>query len=98
MVDSESSPGSYKTLKVSIGAIIQNPEMLEFVPDQLKTRKMCKTAVKKLPFGLRYVRNRYKTQNMWYKAVDNYFHSLKFSLDCWRLEKYVMRPLIFKIL
>ena len=64
MVHSENSPGSYKTLKVSIGAIIQNREMLEFVPDQLKTREMCKTEVKKLPFVLRYVCNRCKTQNM----------------------------------
>ena len=32
MVESENSPDNYKTLKISIGAIIRNPEMLELVP------------------------------------------------------------------
>ena len=45
-------------MKISIGAIMKNPEMLRFVPDHLKTKKMCKYAVKKLLFILGY----YKTQ------------------------------------
>ena len=49
-----------KTLKISIRAIIKDPEMLEFVPDHLT--KMCKHAVKKLPFLIKYVPDRYKTQ------------------------------------
>ena len=33
MVDSEYSTGNYKSLKISIGAIMKNPEMLRLVPD-----------------------------------------------------------------
>ena len=40
----------YKSVKIRIGAVIRNPEMLKFVPDLLKTKKMCKHAVKQLPF------------------------------------------------
>ena len=46
MVDREYSFGNYKTLKISIGAIIQISEMLRFVPDSLKTKKMCNYAFK----------------------------------------------------
>ena len=38
----------YKSLNISIGAVMKNPEMLELVLDHLKTKKMCKHAVKKL--------------------------------------------------
>ena len=55
MVDSEYSPDNYKSSKISIGAIIKNPDMLKFVPDHLKTKKMCKHAVRKLPFVTIYV-------------------------------------------
>ena len=44
-----------KSLSISIGTVMRNPEMLKFVPDHLKTKKMCKHAVKKLPYLLRYV-------------------------------------------
>ena len=44
-----------KSIKISIGAVMKNPEMLRIVPDHLKTTKMCKHAVKKLPFVIRYV-------------------------------------------
>ena len=37
-----------KTLKVSIGAIIKDTEMLRLVPDHLKNKKMCKHAAKKI--------------------------------------------------
>ena len=40
---------SISLLNISIGTVIKNPEMLNFVPDHLKTKKMCKHAVKKLP-------------------------------------------------
>ena len=39
MVDSESSMEIYKFEKISIGAVIKNPEILKFVPDHLKTKK-----------------------------------------------------------
>ena len=39
MVDSEYSPGNYKSLKISIVAAIKNLEMQRFIPDHLKTRR-----------------------------------------------------------
>ena len=38
--------GIYKSLNVSIGIVMEIPEMLKFVPDYLKTKKMCKHAVR----------------------------------------------------
>ena len=29
----------YKSLNITIGAVMKNPEMLKFVPDHLKTKK-----------------------------------------------------------
>ena len=45
----------YKSLNISIGTAVRNPEMLKFVSDYLKTKKICKHAVKKLPSVIRYV-------------------------------------------
>ena len=53
MFDSEYSTDGYKYPKGSIGAIMKNAEMLEFIPDYLKTKKMCKHAVEKLPFVIK---------------------------------------------
>ena len=64
MVDSEYRRDNIKALKITIGAIIQNPEMLWFVPDHFKTKKMSKNAVKKLRFVLRYFSDHYKTQRI----------------------------------
>ena len=55
MVGSGYSTDNYKSSKISIGAIIKNPEMLKFVPDHLKTKTTCKHTVRKLPFVIRYV-------------------------------------------
>ena len=38
MVDSEYSTSIYKSLKISIGAVIKNPEMLKFVSVHRKTK------------------------------------------------------------
>ena len=35
MVDSEYSINIYKSLKLCIGAVMKNPEVLKFVPDHL---------------------------------------------------------------
>ena len=40
----------YKSVKISIGVVMRNPNMLKFVPDHLKTKKMCKHEAKKLRF------------------------------------------------
>ena len=61
MVGSEYSTNIYKSLKISMGVVMRNPEMLKFVPNHLKTKKMFKNAVKKLSFVIRYVLDRYKT-------------------------------------
>ena len=55
MVDNRNKSDNYKPLKISIGTIIKDLEMLRFVPDHLKTKKMCKNAVKKLLFIIKYV-------------------------------------------
>ena len=39
MVYSEYSTNIYKSLKISIGIVMRNLEMLKFVPDRLKTKK-----------------------------------------------------------
>ena len=36
----------YKSLKISIGAVIRTPEMLKFVPNHLKTKKYVKMPLK----------------------------------------------------
>ena len=64
MVDSEYNMNVYKSVKIRIGTVMRNPEMLEFVPNHLRTKKMCKHAVKKLPFVIRYVPDRYKTKQI----------------------------------
>ena len=46
MVDSEYIVNIYKSVKISIGKVVKNPEMLQFIPDPLKTKSMCKLAVK----------------------------------------------------
>ena len=58
-----------KSLNISIGRVMKNPEILKLVSDQLKTKKSCKHAVKKLPFLLRYIPVRYKTQQICEKAI-----------------------------
>ena len=40
MVDNKSNPDNYKTLEISIGALVKGPEMLRFVMDHLKMGKM----------------------------------------------------------
>ena len=59
----------YKSLKLSIGAVVKNPEMLKFIPDHLETRKMCKYTVKKLPFVIRYVPDQNKAQQTCDKPI-----------------------------
>ena len=45
MVDSEYSMDDYKSTKSSIEVIMENPEMLKFVPDYPKNKKMCKHVI-----------------------------------------------------
>ena len=59
----------YKSLNISIGTVMKNPEMLKFVPDHLKIKKMYKHTVKRLPYLLRCFPNQYKIQQMCDKAM-----------------------------
>ena len=52
--------GIYKSLNISTGTVMKNPEMLKFFPRHLEIKKICKHAVKKLPYLLRYVPHQYK--------------------------------------
>ena len=75
----------YKSLDISIGTVMKNPEIIKFVPDHLITKNLCKHAVKKLPYLLRYVPDQYKTQQMYEKAVNDCLAALKFVPD-WFLQ------------
>ena len=50
MVDSDYSTNIYKSVIISIGTVMRNPEMLKVVSGHLKTKKMCKHAVKELSY------------------------------------------------
>ena len=50
MVDSDYSTNICKSVNISIGTVMRNPEMLKVVPDHLKTKNMCKHAVKNYLF------------------------------------------------
>ena len=39
MVDSEYITDDYKSLKISIGAVMKTPEMQKFIPHHLKTKR-----------------------------------------------------------
>ena len=71
-----------KSLNVSIGTVMKNPEMLKFVPDHLKTKKLCKHAVKKLLYLLRY--DQYNTQQMCDKFILENGGTLKSVPDCYK--------------
>ena len=44
MVDSEYSKDIYKPIKISIGTVIRNPEILKVLPYHFKARKICMDA------------------------------------------------------
>ena len=44
--------GIYKSLNISIGTMIKNPEKLKFVPDHLKTRKKRASMQLKINFSV----------------------------------------------
>ena len=73
MVDSEYCTDNYKSSKISIGAIIKNPEMLRLVSDHLKIKKLKNKKI--------------KYQKMCHNAVDNYAHALRSVPDCYKTQK-----------
>ena len=60
---------AYISVKISIGTVMKNQEMLKYIPDHLKLKKCVNMQLKKLRFLIRYVPNQYKTQQMCDKAI-----------------------------
>ena len=52
----------YKSLNISTGTGMKNPEMLKLVPDHFKMKEISKRAVKTLSYILGYVPDQFKTQ------------------------------------
>ena len=69
MVDSGYSMDIYKSVKISIGTVMRNPEMFKFVPDHLKTKTCVSMQLKDYLFLIRYVPDQYKTQQMCDKSI-----------------------------
>ena len=84
MVDGEKSPDNYIISKISIGAIIKNPELLKLVPCHLKNKEMCQNIAKKLPFVIRYVSDWYKTQEMCDQVILENGGTLMFVPYCYK--------------
>ena len=72
-----------KSLNISIGVVMGNPEMLKFVPDDLKA----KHTVKKLPYLLRYVPDQFKTQQICDKTILENGGTLKSVPDCYKNQR-----------
>ena len=68
--------------KISLRAIIKDPEMLRLAPDHLKTKEMCEHAVKKLPFLMKFVFDRFKTLRMCNKVILENAEMLMFIPHC----------------
>ena len=81
MVDSEYSTYDYKFPKISIRAIMKNPEILKFILDHIKTKKVCTHAFKKLSFVIRYIPDCYKTQGVYHKVISEDPFMLVYCLD-----------------
>ena len=94
MADSEYRTGNYKSLKISIGTTIKDPEILRFVPDHRKTKRMCKHEVKKLPFIIRYVPDQYKTQQIYDKVFLENGGMPMFVADDYKNKKGVIKLLV----
>ena len=45
----------HEPINTYIGTVMENPDMLKFVPDHLRSKEMGNYAVKKLLFVIRYV-------------------------------------------
>lgn len=79
MNGSKNNPDNYKTLKISIKAIIKYLEMLRFVTDYCKIKTMDINAVKMFQFVVKYVPDWYKTNKN--KVIINHGRMLEFIPD-----------------
>ena len=87
MVDNEYNMDIYEFIKISIGTVMRNPEMLKFVADYLKTKQKCQHVVNKLSYLLRYVPDQYRTQQMCDKAISENGGTLNLFLTAKKLRK-----------
>ena len=94
MVDKKYGLSNYKSLKISTGAAIANPEMLRFVPDHPKTTRIYKNLIKKLLFVKRYVSDQYNIQEMCDKAILENSGTSRFVSNCCKIKKCVINLLI----
>ena len=85
MVDNEYNMDIYEFIKISIGTVMRNPEMLKFVADYLKTKQKCQHVVNKLSYLLRYVPDQYRTQQMCDKAISENGGTLNLFLTAKKL-------------
>ena len=79
MVDSEYNMDIYKSVKISIGAVIKNPKLpfvIRYVSDQYKTQQMCDKAILENGETLESAVDCYK------KHYPHYPHTLRFVPDC----------------
>ena len=88
----------YKSLNISIGTVMENPEILKFILDHLKTKKMYKNAVKRLLYLLRYVPDQYKTQQMYDKVILENCGTLSLFLTATKIKKCVIKLLTITIM
>ena len=88
----------YKSLNITIGTVMRNPEMSKLIPDHLKTKKMCKYAFKKLCYLLRYVPDQCKIQHMCDKAILEIGGTLKSVPGCYKNQENVIKQLIITLM
>ena len=77
----------YKSVKISIGTEMKNPEMSKFVPSCYKNQEMCNKAVDYYPNALEFVPECYKTQKMCDKAVNNHASTIQFVPECYKTQE-----------
>ena len=84
MVDCEYVMDIYKSVKISIGTVMRNPEVKKVIPYHLKTKKIYNHAYKKLILLIRYVPDQYKTQQICVEAILENGETLNAVPDCYK--------------
>ena len=69
--------------------------VINYVPDQLETKKLCDNVIMENGGMLGFILDYCKDQKMSDKALDNYFHALRFVSDCYKVQKCVIKLLYF---
>ena len=98
MVDGECSTNICKSLNISIGTVMRNPEMLKLVPNHLnpdcyKNHKVCDKAFDNYSHALKSVPNYYITQIICDKAINTYHSTIQFVPDCSKTQEICDRTI-----